>query len=152
MTPGQIDPNVVAQRALWISEMLSALNDLHLEDKETFLTDRHKVAAAESYLRRSLEALFDIGRHILAKGFGYPATEYKEVAKGLYEKRVLEGKEADLIREMAGYRNRMVYFYHEITPKELHSICLNHIVEIKLLVEKLLQWTKQHRPTDTYPF
>lgn len=152
MTPGRIDPNVVAQRALWISEMLSALNDLHLEDKETFLTDRHKVAAAESYLRRSLEALFDIGRHILAKGFGYPATEYKEVAKGLYEKRVLEGKEADLIREMAGYRNRMVHFYHEITPEELHSICLNHIVEIKLLVEKLLQWTKQHRPTETYPF
>ena len=25
-------------------------------------------AAAESYLRRSLEAIFDIGRHIIAKG------------------------------------------------------------------------------------
>jgi uncharacterized protein YutE (UPF0331/DUF86 family) len=149
MTPGRIDPNVVAQRALWISEMLSALSDLHLEDRETFLTDRHKVAAAESYLRRSLEALFDIGRHILAKGFGYPATEYKEVAKGLYEKRVLEGKEADLIREMAGYRNRMVHFYHEITPEELHNICLNHTVEIKLVLDKLLQWTKKNRPIET---
>jgi uncharacterized protein YutE (UPF0331/DUF86 family) len=149
MTPGRIDPNVVAQRALWISEMLSALRDLHLEDRETFLTDRHKVAAAESYLRRSLEALFDIGRHILAKGFGYPATEYKEVAKGLYEKRVLEGKEADLIREMAGYRNRMVHFYHEITPEELHNICLNHTVEIKLVLDKLLQWTKKNRPIET---
>ncbi len=31
------------------------------------LSDRRNPAAAESYLRRSLEAIFDIGRHILAK-------------------------------------------------------------------------------------
>lgn len=27
------------------------------------------VAAGESFLRRGLEALFDLGRHVLAKGF-----------------------------------------------------------------------------------
>jgi uncharacterized protein YutE (UPF0331/DUF86 family) len=109
MIPGEIIDKVVAQRAFWISEMVDALHDLHLEDKSVFL-DRHKVAAAESYLRRSLEALFDIGRHILAKRFAYPATEYREIAKGLLEKKVLEAKEAELMREMAGYRNRMVHF------------------------------------------
>jgi len=48
--------------------------------------------------RRPLEALFDIGRHILAKKFAYSATEYKEIAKGLFEKKVLETKEAELMR------------------------------------------------------
>jgi len=147
MTPGAINPKVVAERAFWVFEMIEAVHDLHLEEKEAFLADRHKVAAAESYLRRSLEALFDIGRHILAKEFAYPATEYREIAKGLLEKRVLEEKEADLMREMAGYRNRMVHFYHEITPEELHKICLYHVDEIKILTEKLGQWAKDHSPT-----
>ncbi len=144
MTPGDIDHKVVAQRALWVHEMIAALHELHLEEKAAFLADRHKVAAAESYLRRSLEALFDLGRHILAKRFAYPATEYKEIAKGLFEKKVLEVREAELMREMAGYRNRMVYFYHEITPEELHEICLYHLNEIKLVPDKLVRWTKEH--------
>ena len=45
---------------------------------------------------------------------------------------------------MAGYRNRMVHFYHEITPEELREICLYHVDEIKLLTEKLVQWAKDH--------
>ena len=102
MTPGDIDHKIVAQRALWVHEMIAVLHELPLEEKAAFLADRHKVAAAESYLRRSLEALFDLGRHILAKKFAYPATEHKEIAKGLLEKKVLEVKEAELMREMAG--------------------------------------------------
>lgn len=145
MTPGDIDPKVVAQRAFWVYEMIDALHDLHLEEKAAFLADRHRVAAAESYLRRSLEALFDIGRHILAKKFAFPTAEYREIAKGLFEKKVLGAEESELMRKMAGYRNRMVHFYHEITPEELHEICLYHLNEIKLLVDKLVQWTKERQ-------
>jgi uncharacterized protein YutE (UPF0331/DUF86 family) len=145
MTPAEISQKVIAQRAIWIREMIDALRDLRLEEKAAFLSDRHRVAAAESYLRRSLEALFDIGRHILAKEFAIPATEYKEIAKGLFEKNILEAKEAELMRKMAGYRNRMIHFYHEVGPEELHEICLYHVDEIKLLADKLVQWTKKHR-------
>lgn len=73
MTPTDIDPKVLTQRAAWILEMSGALRDLPLKNKGEFLQNRHNVAAAESYLRRSLEALFDIGRHILAKRFAFPA-------------------------------------------------------------------------------
>jgi uncharacterized protein YutE (UPF0331/DUF86 family) len=145
MSPGDIDPKVVAQRVFWISHMVDSLKDLELEEKGSFLADRHKVAAAESYLRRALEALFDIGRHILAKRFAYPATEYKDIAKGLSDKGILVEKEAESMRKMAGYRNRMVHFYHEITPEELHEICLYHVNEIKFLADKLVQWTKEHQ-------
>ncbi len=145
MSPGDIDSKVVAQRAFWISQMMDSLKDLQLEEKVSFLADRHKVAAAESYLRRALEALFDIGRHILAKRFAYPATEYKDIAKGLSDKRILVEKEAESMRKMAGYRNRMVHFYHEITPEELHEICLYHVNEIKFLADKLVRWAKEHQ-------
>ena len=139
MTPADIDPKVLTQRAAWVLEMIGALRDLPLKNKGKFLQNRHNVAAAESYLRRSLEALFDIARHILAKRFAMPATEYKEIAGGLLDKKILNEKEAELMRKMAGYRNRMVHFYHEITPEELHEICLGHLDEIKLLLDRMLR-------------
>jgi uncharacterized protein YutE (UPF0331/DUF86 family) len=138
MTPDHIDHKVVTQRAAWIREMMGALADLPLKNKGKFLRNRHNAAAAESYLRRSLEALFDIGRHVLAKRFASPTTEYKEIAKGLLDKKILNEDEAELMRKMAGYRNRMVHFYHEIPPDELHEICLNHLDEIKLLLDRML--------------
>jgi uncharacterized protein YutE (UPF0331/DUF86 family) len=139
MTPTNIDSKILTQRGAWILEMIGALRDLPLKNKGEFLQNRHIVAAAESYLRRSLEALFDVGRHILVKRFAFPATEYKEIARGLLDKKILDEDEAELMRKMAGYRNRMVHFYHEITPEKIHEICLNHLDEIKLLLDRMLE-------------
>lgn len=149
MVPENINGDVVTQRASWVFEMINSLRELPIENKAEFLRNKHHIAAAESYLGRSLEALFDIGRHILAKRFAYPAAEYKEIAKGLSDRKVIIGDQVELMRKMAGYRNRMVHFYHEITPEELHEICVNHLDEIKLLLERLLQWIKENKPSST---
>ena len=142
MTPGAIRPEIVADRALWIRRMVRDLSTLPLENVEAFHADKHFSAAAESYLRRALEALMHLGRHILAKGFGYPATEYKEVAKALSERGVLGPDTAKLMTQMAGYRNRMVHFYHEIEPGELYEICHSHLHDIEKVLDDMLAWVR----------
>ncbi|MFQ6110340.1 MAG: DUF86 domain-containing protein, partial [Candidatus Aminicenantales bacterium] len=134
MTKGKISIAVINQRVLWIRQMMDSLNELPLQNKEEFFRDKRNIAAAESYLRRALEALFDIGRHILAKKFTLPASEYKEVAEKLHEKKVLSEKERALLRQMAGYRNRMVHFYHQVSRDELYEICTRHLDDISRLV------------------
>jgi uncharacterized protein YutE (UPF0331/DUF86 family) len=128
--------------------MIDALNDLPLDNRDAFLQNRHHVAAAESYLRRALEALFDLGRHILAKRFAYPTTEYKEIAEGLFEKKVLSRNESNLMRKMAGYRNRMTHFYHEISPEELFDICSQHLADVMILLEVITGWIKLQQVND----
>lgn len=145
MTSGKINDRVVVQRVQWIKQMRGAIKDLPIKNKKEFLENPHNVAAAESYLRRALEALFDIGRHILARKFGYPAAEYKEIANGLLEKRILSRIEANLLRQMAGYRNRMVHFYHEISPDELYEICARHLDEIQLLCNRLVSRLRKQK-------
>ena len=145
MTPAKINKEVVTQRISWVLKMIESIKELPLQNQNEFLKDKRNVASAESYLRRALEALLDLGRHILAKGFAYPATEYKDVAKGLLEKDVLPEKEALLLKKIAGYRNRMVHFYHEITPEELYEICRYHLDEIKQVLDKLIKWLKENR-------
>ena len=83
MTPTGIKERVVTERASWIEEMLRGIGALPLDSYEEFVGDPRNVAAADSYVRRALEALMDLGRHILAKGLGRVATEYRDVARQL---------------------------------------------------------------------
>jgi len=93
MTPRQIRSTVVAERISWIREMIRSTQMLPLDRYDAFICDPRNIAAAESYLRRCIEALLDLGRHILAKGFAVAATEYKEIGSRLTEERVLSAEQ-----------------------------------------------------------
>lgn len=108
----------------------SCLNELRPFSKMTideFLSDRKNPPFVESFLRRALEAVFDIGRHILAKTYGFKEIEYKVIAKELAEKGIITKDLSDILYVMAGYRNRMVHFYREITSEELYQIAVNNL-------------------------
>lgn len=144
MTPSQLRARVVSERVSWTREMVSSIRALPLECYTTFCSDRRNLAAAESFLRRGLEALLDLGRHILTKGFGEAALEYKEIASGLAQKGVLNQERANLLRELAGYRNRMVHFYQEISDQELFDICTRKLDDIESLLKAIEQWISDH--------
>lgn len=144
MVSGKISNRIVAERMDWINNMIKEIGRLPLEDYETFITDKKNVWAAESCLRRALEALMDLGRHILAKGFGRGVTEYKGIASGLGEKSVLLPHECDTLKTLAGYRNRMVHFYQEISDKELFEICSSQLSDITRVTEAIKTWINRH--------
>ena len=73
----------------WIREMIQSIRSLPLGSYDEFSADPRNIASAESYLRRGLEALLDLGRHILAKGFAVAVTEYKEIGKSLVGQEIL---------------------------------------------------------------
>jgi len=70
MSPNRISKRVVADRLDWIEKMVREIRTLPLENYSSFTTDRRNVWSAESCLRRALEALMDLGRHIAAKALG----------------------------------------------------------------------------------
>lgn len=144
MIPSRVSRRVIGDRLALIAGYLNELRALPLADPGQFLGDRRNVAAAESYLRRSLEALLDIGRHILAKGFGTGVSEYKEIATRLKDRQVLADNEAALLFQLAGYRNRMVGLYHEITPDELYQICIGQLGDIERVADAYRRWVNAH--------
>jgi len=135
---------VVAERAAWIKQMLARLRELPLDTYTAFGADPRNVAAAESYLRRALEGLLDLGRHVLAKGFRQSVVEYKEIAQALPLVGVLDEEKGMLLREMAGYRNRLVHFYHEVSDQELYEICTSQLVDIDTILAAILDWIRAH--------
>lgn len=122
--------------------MLNGLRSLPLESETVFEADERNAAAAESYLRRALEALLDLGRHVLARGFGRAPAEYKEIADGLVDADVLDKERGSMLREMAGYRNRLVHFYDEVTRRELYQICTERVDDVENVLEAILAWIR----------
>jgi len=122
-----------------IQEYLGELRNFSLLSEEEFLSDNRNFAASESYLRKALESMFDIGRHILAKTYGSKELEYKKIAVELGKKGVIEDKNyADtVLLKMAGYRNRLVHMYHEVSNTELYGIIKNHLADIDRFIEEI---------------
>jgi uncharacterized protein YutE (UPF0331/DUF86 family) len=144
MSPGAIRASVVSDRAAIIGQMLAGVASLPLGSEAEFLADPRMVAAGESFLRRGLEALFDIGRHVLAKGFGDPAADYKAIAQRLGDHSVIEPSQVERLRAMAGYRNRLVHFYDEVTPAELYRILTGHAGDLREILAAFRAWIAAH--------
>ncbi len=142
MTPGRATKRVLGDRADWISKMVGEIRRIPLESIDTFTSDSKNIWAAESCLRRALEALMDMGRHILAKAYTKGVSEYKQIAIECEREGILSPEESSLLRNLAGYRNRMVHFYYEITPEELYTICNEELDDLKALCGAFLEWAK----------
>lgn len=129
-----------------IRESLTELNSLLKLGKEKFLADKKNFAVAEHYLRRALEAVFDIAGHIVSRypmAAGKRPSTYKGLALVLAEKGIVnEDFGKNILVQMAGYRNRMVHFYDEITPQEMYDILKNHIADINTFASAIVELLK----------
>jgi len=132
-----------------IQEFLIELKNLSSLSKNEFLSDKRNPAAAESYLRRSLETIFDIGRHILAKSYGFKELEFKKIAQELGEKGIVNREYSKTLIKMAGYRNRMVHLYHKVTSEEIYDILRNHLSDIERFISEITLFIENYKKTMT---
>jgi uncharacterized protein YutE (UPF0331/DUF86 family) len=144
MVISKLNTKLIEDRLGFIVESIVKLERLsHIEETDFISNDRP--AIAESYLRRSLEAMFDIGRHILAKTAGKAVVEYKQIAVTLGHKGVITKEFSERLTLMAGYRNRLVHFYHEVTDKELYQILKINLSDIKNFVKEIKTFIEKYR-------
>ena len=144
MVPGLVSQKIVVAKLNKIGEMLGGVESLPLASEEEFTSDPLMVAAGESFLRRALEALLDLGRHVLAKGFGMPVAEYAAIADQLKAKGVLSGDLGATLKAMASYRNRLVHDYDVVTPSELYRILTSRVDDITAVSTAIRNWLTQN--------
>ncbi|AGL02155.1 type VII toxin-antitoxin system HepT family RNase toxin [Desulfoscipio gibsoniae] len=120
---------------------LKALTGMSLED---FQGNEDAQDIAENRLRKALEALFDLGRHIAVKsGAGIP-HDYRSVIAMLSEKDILPADFCHEITGMAGYRNRLMHEYNKVTVPELYDILQTKLSDFELFCQYITKYlTKQ---------
>lgn len=144
MVISKLNLNKIQENINLVGEFLEKLQRLSRMSKKEFLSDERNPAASESFLRRCIEAIFDIGRHILTKSFTVKSLEYKEVAKELGRKRIVSMAYSIKLVKMAGYRNRLVHFYKEINHEELYSILKKDLADIEQFLKEMQRFLTKY--------
>jgi uncharacterized protein YutE (UPF0331/DUF86 family) len=138
MTQGDIDLKVVGDALEMIATCLRDLRALPQTTLAEFLADRRNPAAAESLLRRAIQAYFDLLRHLLSQTSGRGVLEYKELARAAAEHGLIRDPHlARVALQIAGFRNRLVHFYKEVTGEEMYSIVRTDLGDLERLTEEV---------------
>ncbi len=112
----------IEDRLARIRASSARLKKLQNLTRDQFLANPDNYAIAEHHLRRSLESMFDIGRHIIAKkGLGKP-EKYSHITELLGQNNIISSEFSKQIKGMAGYRNRLVHEYAHITAEDIYEI------------------------------
>ena len=126
-----------------INSAVNRLNSLIKLPLEQFREDENAIDIAENRLRKALEALFDLGRHIVVKsGVGLP-SDYRSVIEKLKEINCISSEFAQQIIGMAGYRNRLIHDYNRVTPDEIYEIVQNRIQDFILFCNYIIEYIKK---------
>ena len=137
-----LEKDIIVKRIEGIEAELVELRGLSQQQLEEF-TQGTGWKLAQFHLHRALEGVFNISTHILSRIPGAHATQYKEIALNLGKFGIVPQEFAGTkLVQMAKYRNRLVHFYAQITPEELHTLLSNNLDDIELFlssVKHLLQ-------------
>ncbi|MDI6714369.1 MAG: DUF86 domain-containing protein [Thermodesulfovibrio sp.] len=117
--------NILAQIEEGIKE-LDTLSRLTLND---FLSDKRNYIVAEHYLRRCLERILTIGSHFLSR-INAKTKDYQQIILSLGDHGLIPKDFAERNKNLAGYRNRLVHIYWEITPEELYNVINQHLNDL----------------------
>ena len=118
-----LNRELLETRIGYIEESLKSLERFQGISSDTFFSNPDNFRIAFYDLHRSLEAVMDIGSHLLSRIPGGRPSSYKDIPRLLERNRIIPSTFArEKMIKMAGYRNRMVHFYGNITPEELFRI------------------------------
>lgn len=118
-----LNREVLQRRISYIEDSLSSLERFKAIPYEEFHSNPDHFRIAFYDLHRALEAVMDMGSHILSRIPGARPVSYKDIPRLLGKNRIIPAEFAEgPLTKMAGYRNRMVHFYGEITEEEIFHI------------------------------
>lgn len=138
MAVNKLKKESIIPRIDGISRDIEKLKSFAEKPRSDFEKNEELFALSQFYLRQALEGIFHIGEHILSRLNGGRATEYKEIARLLGEKKIVDKNFSETrLKAMAGYRNRLTHFYAEITPEEIYAILKNNLGDFEIFLESI---------------
>jgi len=116
-----LNKEVIQTRIAYIEDSLRSLERFKGIPLKQFHSNSDNFRIAFYDLHRALEAVMDIGSHILSRVPGARPSSYKDIPRLLEKYKIIPIDFAlNQLTKMAGYRNRMVHFYGEITEEEIY--------------------------------
>lgn len=141
-----LDNERITNRIDIITNNLRELRKIQASSLEVFLFDRQMIAAAKYFLQTSIEAMIDIGNHIIARlRFGVPENNF-HTFELLIQNKVLDKNKLSTYRQMAKFRNLVVHLYHIVADEKVYQILQENLDDFDAFISKILSYQTRFMP------
>ena len=128
-----VRPEVIRKRLNKIDEYLVVLQRLQRYGRDEFLSDPERYGSAERFLHLAIEALLDMGNHVIAdEGLGV-VDWYSDVPKIFLEKGLISSELSQKWMRMIGFRNTLVHGYMDVDRNIVYEVLQNGLGDIEEL-------------------
>ncbi len=133
----EIEKGRVLEKLNIINDSLLKLEELASLSIEQFMSDFRNYDSAKYNLIKAIEAMIDVGNHIIARrGLGIPKS-FSETFEILGNNGIVSEDSVETYKAMARFRNRLVHFYYRVDDKEVYDILKNNLLDFENFIESI---------------
>ena len=133
-----VNPSVILKRAEQIEKHLERIRPFASLSYDAYLKDNVAQDVVEYNLFQIVNHLIDIFQHVVVdEGYGFPETAY-EAAQILVMKGILVQEEAEIFKQMVGFRNVVGHDYITIEKETVYRILTHGEKEVRTLLTRIV--------------
>ena len=135
-----VKKEIILERSQKCNEYLSQLEEI-IEGVEfdDFNSKPLLYGSAERFLHLSIEALIDIGNHIISDNNLGRVNVYKDIALILAENGYLTEEEKKLFIKIIAFRNILVHDYMDLDRDVIFNLLKNNLKDIRGMLKSYLK-------------
>jgi len=138
-----IDKGVIRKKFQELNRYLKEVEDFESRSWHEFSSSLGKQWMVFHGLQLSVQALIDVGNHILAALGENRIEDYADIIDKLGEKSIIPSQFARQIRGMVGLRNILIHEYVSIDLDKIYEILQNRLDDFRDFIKYINQFMKK---------
>jgi uncharacterized protein YutE (UPF0331/DUF86 family) len=135
-----VRPEVIRKRLNKLDEYLSILHGLQKYSLSEFLEDPEHYGSAERFLQLAIEAITDLGNHVVADLKLGVVNWYSDIPTILAENEYIDPELKERWIQIIGFRNVLVHDYLDIDRKIVYEALQHRLDDLERLRKVFAQF------------
>ena len=135
-----VRPEIIRKRLNKLDDYLGILENARRYSWEEFRGDPERYGSVERFLHLSLEALQDMGNHIIADLELGVVDRSRDIPEIFANQRWIDETMKDTWIRMIGFRNILVHDYLEVDRRIVYEILQNRLDDLKQVRDVFVQF------------
>ena len=131
---------IIRKRMNRLDDYLAVLKKSQKYSFEEFTADPERYGSTERFLHLAIEALIDMGNHVIADSELGVVNWYSDIPKIMAEKEFISSELGEKWIRMIGFRNTLVHEYIDIDRKIVFDVLQNNIQDLEDLKRAFAQF------------
>ena len=134
------EEDVLLKRAEKTREFIEFLHEISGEyELEEFKNNRMIYGSSERFLHLTIEALIDMGNHIISSKNLGSVDNYKDIPRILLENDYIDSDQKELFVKIIGTRNILVHDYLDVDKEIVYRILNKNLGDLEDILKNYLQ-------------